>query len=99
MYRLSHFVLEQGASRGAAFPSSHVGVSVAQALTMLRFRRRHASWVTVLTVLVALGSVYGGFHYGTDAIAGALLGTAAVLLAPAAFRALGGTWRLAAARA
>jgi len=98
IYQLSHWALEHGSSRGAAFPSSHVGVSLAQALTALRFQRRLSPWLALLTLLIALGSVYGGFHYGTDAIAGALLGTAAVLLAPVAYRVLGGSWRSEAAR-
>jgi len=99
IYQLSHWLLERGSSQGAAFPSSHVGVSVAQALTALRFQRKLAPVIGVLALLVAVGSVYGGFHYATDAVAGALLGTIAVLLAPAAFRVLGGDWRLEAIKA
>lgn len=98
LYRLAHWVLETGSSQGAAFPSSHVGVSLGQALISFRFRLRFAPVLAVLAVLVALGAVYGGFHYGVDAIGGALLGTAAVLAAPAVYRALGGDWPSSRAR-
>ena len=92
LYQLTHRLLEAGSSQGAAFPSSHVGVSVAQTLTMLRFHRRLTPLLGVLTVLLAVGAVYGGFHYAIDAACGLLLGTVAVLVAPAAYRALGGRW-------
>lgn len=98
MYRLAHRVLEAGSSRGAAFPSSHVGVSIAQAVMVARFLPALAPLVGALAVLLALGAVYGGFHYAADASAGFLLGLAAALAAPAAKRLLlrlpaGGTER------
>lgn len=95
IYRLTHVVLQAG-SPGAAFPSSHVGVSFAQVVTTARFNRRLAPWLGVLATLLALGAVYGGYHYATDAICGLLLGVTAALLAPAAYRALGGSWPRAA---
>lgn len=97
IYHLTQTVLLAG-SRGAAFPSSHVGVAVAQVVTTARFNRRLAPWLGALTLLLALGAVYGGYHYATDAICGVLLGTIMALLAPAAYRAFGGRWRQAAAR-
>lgn len=92
LYQLTHRLLEAGSSQGAAFPSSHVGVAVAQTLTMLRFERRLVPWLAPLTLLLALGAIYGGFHYAIDAVCGALLGGLAVLAAPALYRALGGNW-------
>ena len=82
MYALAHRVLEAGSSRGAAFPSSHVGVSVAQTLVAIRFLPRLAPVVALLTIGLALGAIYGGFHYATDVGAGALLGVAAFVAAP-----------------
>lgn len=95
IYHLTQMVLLAG-SRGAAFPSSHVGVAVAQVVTTARFNRRLAPWLGALALLLGLGAVYGGYHYATDAICGALLGTITALLAPAAYRAFGGRWRQAA---
>jgi membrane-associated phospholipid phosphatase len=70
-------VLEGGSSRGAAFPSSHVAIAVTQTIVMLRFRPRLGRVFAGVTVLLALGAVYGGFHYAVDALAGAAFGAAA----------------------
>jgi membrane-associated phospholipid phosphatase len=74
MQQLANVVLARGSSRGAAFPSSHMAVMAAQALMALRWQRRAGIGVSVIAVLVGLGAVYGGFHYATDIVAGALLG-------------------------
>lgn len=81
-YRLAHHVLQVGSSRGAAFPSSHVGVSVAQTIIMAGYLPWLAPFLGLLTIGLAAGAVYGGFHYATDALAGALLGIVAVVAAP-----------------
>jgi len=81
MYQLVHRVLEAGSSQGSAFPSSHVGVSVAQTLVVWRFLPRLAPLITVLTIGLALGAIYGGFHYATDAVLGALLGALVFMIA------------------
>jgi len=80
-------LLEAGSSRGTAFPSSHVAASVVATLCALSFQRRLGIVVTVLTVGLALGTVYGGFHYGVDALAGAALGLLSWLVARFVWRA------------
>jgi len=72
--RLTVTLLAAGSSRGAAFPSSHMAVSVAQAVMALRWQPRVGAVLVVVAALVGLGAVYGGFHYGIDMIAGAALG-------------------------
>lgn len=74
VYRFTHRLLEAGSSQGAAFPSSHVGVSVAQTIACIRFLPRLAPAVGLLTLGLAAGAIYGGFHYAIDALAGAGLG-------------------------
>lgn len=74
-------ILEAGSSRGAAFPSSHVSLAVAQAALALRFQPRVGIVVSGLAVLLAVGAVYGGFHYLTDVVVGAGLGLGAAALA------------------
>ena len=74
-------VLERGSSRGAAFPSSHVAVAVAQALLALRHQPRLGRWVMALALGLAAGAVYGGFHYAVDALAGVAVGAVAVFVA------------------
>jgi PAP2 superfamily. len=72
--RLVLRVLAAGSSRGTAFPSSHVAVATVQ--TILAFRRsvRTGLVLCALTSCLGIGAVYGGFHYGVDVLAGALLG-------------------------
>jgi len=72
--RLVRSLLDRGSSLGTAFPSSHVAVSVATWIMVMRFRPSLA-WVYLFFVpALALGAVYGGYHYATDITAGAVLG-------------------------
>lgn len=82
LYQLTHRVLEGGSSPGTAFPSSHVGISVAMTVALFRERVTLAPWLAAVTALLAIATVYGGFHYAVDAVAGVALGLAAALAAP-----------------
>jgi membrane-associated phospholipid phosphatase len=98
LYQLTHQVLESGSSPGTAFPSSHVGISVGMTIAVFREGLRAAPWLAVLTTLLAIATVYGGFHYAVDSIAGVALGTAAAMAAPPLYRRLRGrsllkSWR------
>src|SRR5690242_6451122 len=79
-------LLEAGSSRGTAFPSSHVAAAVVASLCALTFQRRIGVVAALLTVGLAAGTVYGGFHYAVDALVGALLGVACWLVARRAWR-------------
>ena len=74
-------VLERGSSQGAAFPSSHVAVAVTQTLLTLRHQPRLGRWVMALALGLAVGAVYGGFHYAVDALAGVAVAGVAVFAA------------------
>lgn len=65
-------LLAAGSSRGTAFPSSHVAAAVVASLAALRADRRMGIPIALLTVGLAAGTVYGGFHYAVDALAGLL---------------------------
>jgi membrane-associated phospholipid phosphatase len=82
IYQLTHALLQAGSSRGAAFPSSHVGVAVAQVIICWRHVPRFAPVIAVMAAGLACGAVYGGFHYAIDAIAGAGLGALTAAAAP-----------------
>jgi membrane-associated phospholipid phosphatase len=82
LYQLTHRLLEGASSPGTAFPSSHVGISVAVTLALFREGVRAAPWVGLLTTFLAIATVYGGFHYAVDVVAGVALGGAVALLAP-----------------
>jgi membrane-associated phospholipid phosphatase len=78
-------LLRTASSRGAAFPSSHVAVAVAQTVFAFRWQPRIAPFLAIVTGLLAVGAVYGGFHYGVDALAGAALGVATSVIVLRAF--------------
>lgn len=79
MRTIATWLLESGSSRGTAFPSSHVAVSVTQSILAIHYFGKRGIIVAVLTTGLAAGAVYGGFHYLIDVIAGAALGTALTL--------------------
>jgi membrane-associated phospholipid phosphatase len=83
-------LLAAGSSRGTAFPSSHVAVSVAQTCALARVAPRLAPPAAIATALLAAGAMYGGFHYGVDVVAGAAVGLAVGALAPGVWRRLAG---------
>ncbi len=88
-YRAVHAILEGGSSKGTAFPSSHIAASLS---AVLAAGREDGRWFWVLIVpemALALGTVYGRFHYGTDALAGLVTALVVVALAPTAMRWLG----------
>jgi membrane-associated phospholipid phosphatase len=87
-YQLAHQLLEAGSSQGAAFPSSHVGVSVTQTLVTLRYLPALAPIVALLTIGLSVGAIYGGFHYAIDAVAGLVLGVAVFYAARPLYRLL-----------
>ena len=89
MYRMAHALLEAGSSRGAAFPSSHVGVTVAQTAMAFLVLRRAAPFLLLAAAGLAAGAVYGGFHYATDVVSGLILGLALFRAAPRAAAWLG----------
>jgi membrane-associated phospholipid phosphatase len=68
------WLLESQSSRGTAFPSSHVAVATTQAILAVVYFRARGLVVAVCALLLALGAVYGGFHYLVDALAGVLVG-------------------------
>ena len=66
---------------GAALPSSHVAVAVTTVGFTWRWLPR-LRWVhLVVTVLLCISTVYCGYHYGVDVIAGLI---AAAVLVPLA---------------
>jgi len=95
--RAAQWVLDQGDSWGAAFPSSHVAAAVVATLCALRFWRPLGLVLLPLTLGMVFAVVYGQFHYAVDALGGLVVAVAvltslnpgaarvrAVALAPAA---------------
>jgi membrane-associated phospholipid phosphatase len=69
----TQWLLDQGDSWGAAFPSSHVAAAVVAAICALRYWRPLGLALAPLTVGLVFAVVYGQFHYAVDAVAGLLV--------------------------
>ena len=72
-------LLEAASSRGTAFPSSHVAAALVASLSALREWRPLGATLLPLAMLLALGTVYGQFHYAVDALAGAAVAAVVML--------------------
>jgi membrane-associated phospholipid phosphatase len=70
-------ILERGSTRWTALPSSHMAIALTMSLSSLSWDRRLGLPVLLLSILLGLGAVYGGFHYGVDVLLGAIVGFAA----------------------
>jgi membrane-associated phospholipid phosphatase len=81
LYELVHRVLEDGGSKGAAFPSSHVAVACAILLVSWRHDRLVGTVMAPFVIGLTISTVYGRFHYGIDALAGVLTAVVLVILA------------------
>ena len=72
-FRLAHLAVSRGSSKGTAFPSSHISLSVTVLLCALRYDSTAFLMLLPMCVGLTLGTVYGRFHYVIDAVAGAIL--------------------------
>jgi membrane-associated phospholipid phosphatase len=63
------------------FPSGHVAVATAVALTIFPVSRVAGVFFSIVAIGIAAGAAVGRYHYGVDAIAGVLVGIAAALIA------------------
>ncbi len=79
---LVHSIVDHGSSLGTAFPTSHTAVAVCVWLTAWRLCRPAFWLLTGIVPALAVGTVYGGFHYAVDTIAGVLLGAVCAIAAP-----------------
>ncbi|MFN2431629.1 MAG: phosphatase PAP2 family protein, partial [Gemmatimonadota bacterium] len=67
---VEHAVLASAATVGAAFPSSHVAAALGLWLLAWRLSRPVFRVFAFFVPALIVGTVYGGFHYGVDALAG-----------------------------
>ncbi|MCP4684936.1 MAG: phosphatase PAP2 family protein [bacterium] len=77
---LVEMVIDRGAVRGGAMPSSHTGIALVIMLFCFRYYRK-AGWVLLPIVTgLAIGTVWGRFHYASDVFAGAAIGIFSLIL-------------------
>ena len=63
------------------FPSGHVSIAIAAALSTMSVAPRAGSAFLVVAVGILAGAVSGRYHYAIDAVAGAVVGIAAFAMA------------------
>ena len=80
--------VEWGGPPAAGWQWRFVAASVVAALCALGFQRRVGVVIALATVGLSFATVYGGFHYAVDALAGAIVGLSVWLTARALWRAL-----------
>jgi membrane-associated phospholipid phosphatase len=80
--QLAHGLLERGSAWGTAFPSSHVAASLVAAVCAWRHWRALGAILVPAAVLLSLATVYCQFHYGVDALAGAVVASVALCCLP-----------------
>jgi hypothetical protein len=80
--RYVYFMLGNGSSMGTAFPSSHIVASWCVVYAAWRDARPLALVLAPVALGLALGTVYGQFHYAVDALAGATLALLLMAAAP-----------------
>ncbi len=90
LFLLVHTILESGSSKGTAFPSSHVAATMSAWFATGRESKRVFWIMAPFAVSLALGTVYGRFHYGIDAMVGLMVAMAAYLATPWLMRRLEG---------
>ena len=79
--KLVNVAMEIGGNHGGCMPSSHIAVAVIVLLAMYR-GARFWFWVFLpLVVGLAIGTVYGRFHYVSDGVAGLALAPVSFWLA------------------
>src|SRR5262249_12728914 len=79
---LTHGVIDRASSVGTAFPSSHTAVAFVVWVSALRLSRPVFWGLCAIVPALALGTVYGGFHYGSDTLAGLGVGVLSGVLGP-----------------
>ncbi len=73
--------LSSAAYPGGAFPSGHSAVSISICVFIWRYARPWAPLFIVMTCLLLVSTVYGGYHYVTDLVGGLAHGGIASLVA------------------
>ncbi|SYZ73326.1 putative Phosphoesterase PA-phosphatase-like protein [Candidatus Zixiibacteriota bacterium] len=77
---LVDLAINSGAVHGGCMPSSHVAVALVILFFTMRNYPRTGWFLIPVNIGLAMGTVYGRFHYISDVVVGAIIGTTATLL-------------------
>ena len=86
--QIIHRLLGVASSEGTAFPSSHVAASITIWLACRPSFPRLARVILIVDIGIFISTVYGGFHYGIDALAGLAVGLFLGRLGPKVYKSL-----------
>jgi membrane-associated phospholipid phosphatase len=78
---LNSWVLGRYSVQACIFPSGHVAGAVATALAVRAERPRLGIAFLIAAAMISVSTFYGRYHYGADALAGALVGVGAFAVA------------------
>jgi membrane-associated phospholipid phosphatase len=74
------FVIDNAAFHGGCVPSSHFAVALVILLYCRRYYRGAYRWVLPVVATMAIGTVWGRFHYVSDVVVGGIIGIVVTLL-------------------
>jgi hypothetical protein len=75
--RLNLQILRHASIHANTFPSAHVAASISSALVLIRLEAGVGLAFLLVAVSIALGAVFGRYHYAADAILGTVVALAA----------------------
>ena len=78
--KMNFWILGRYGVQACIFPSGHVAAVTATAFTVRYHLPRVGAFFLIAALSVAVATVYGRYHYTADALAGALIGSAAFLV-------------------
>jgi len=78
--RLVEIIIDNGAVRGGCMPSSHVGVALVILMYCFRYYRKVGWFLLPVNIGLAIGTVWGRFHYVSDVVVGGPLCLVSVLV-------------------
>jgi membrane-associated phospholipid phosphatase len=76
--QMVNYVIDTGAVRGGCMPSSHVGVGLVVLAYVFKVNRKAGWWLVPVNIGLAIGTVWGRFHYVSDVVVGATIGLGSV---------------------
>jgi membrane-associated phospholipid phosphatase len=79
-YRLVHLIQGNAGVHGNAFPSAHIMLAFVVLVFVWRYSPHVAPVLLAINILMCLGAIYDGYHWTSDIIAGAILGTVVGLI-------------------
>jgi membrane-associated phospholipid phosphatase len=78
--KVVQFIMSRAAVLGGAMPSSHTAVALVVLAFCYRYYFRFGLILTPIVTGLAVGAVWGRFHYVSDIVVGAAIGIAAVVM-------------------